>query len=256
MLVRFGNKRRLAGELYSHFPEHRMRIELFFGAGGSYFNMPKPKYAILNDLDDDVTNLYIVLQNNYQQLQNEIAKLPISMSLMKYWKVNLETDPVKKAVRFLFLSNFSYLGKGDTIRLGLDNAKQSLLDSIEPCFLQIANAKILNVDFRNVLEKISFTKGLNDKEKAFAYLDPVYLDTINNYRVPKWTKDDTIDCLEIMCNSGIKSAMSEFSHPFVIKEAKRRDLRIITIGERSNIKNKKIEILITNYDSNQHSLKL
>ncbi len=251
ILVRMGNKRRIIKEISKYFPNHRMRIELFFGAGGSFFNLPKPKYSIINDLDDDVSNLYLVIQNQKEKLRHEIEILPISETLIKYWKKNQEQDPIKKAIRFLLLSNFTYLGKGDTLRLGLDNSKKSILKNLDQTFEELKNCKITNRDFREVLPSISFTKGLNDKENCFMFLDPCYLDTEMTYRVPKWTEKDMIDCLELMVNCGIKCGMSEFNHPLVIAEAKKRGLNIITIGERSNIKNKRVEIYITNYSLDQ-----
>lgn len=255
ILTRLGNKRRLAMSLYEHFPHHRMRIELFFGAGGSYFYMPPAKYAILNDLDDDVTNLYTVILNNKSDLIQAIELMPISTSLVKYWKPKTEMDPIKKALRFLLLSNFTYLGKGDTLRLGLDNAKESLITRIEPTFLQLKNAKITNFDFREVIGKISFSEGLNDKSSAFVYLDPVYLDTDHYYKVPKWTSTDTEDCFKIMANSGIKCAMSEFAHEQVMDFASDYKMNVIKIKERQNIKSRSQEILITNYRNNQTSIK-
>ncbi|WP_395974217.1 DNA adenine methylase [Chryseobacterium cucumeris] len=251
ILTRLGNKRKMVKDIAGYFPSHRMRIELFFGAGGSYFYLPKPKYAIVNDLDDDVFNLYMVIKNNLEEFRQEIQIVPITESLLKYWKQNEEIDPVKKAVRFIFLSNFSYMGKGDTLRLGLDNAKVSILKNLNATFEALENVKIMNRDFRDVLSKISFTKGLNDKDKCFVYLDPVYLDTEHFYRVPNWKNEDSLDCLEIVANCGIKSAMSEFDHPFIITEAKRLNLNIIPIKSRANIKNRRTEILITNYDFNQ-----
>ncbi|KGO89568.1 DNA adenine methylase [Flavobacterium suncheonense] len=254
ILTRMGNKRRIIKKIASYFPEHRLRIELFFGAGGSYFYLPKPKYSILNDLDNDVTNLYLIVQNHKAELIKQIEILPISEGLIKYWKQNQETEPIKKAIRFLFLSNFTYLGKGDTLRVGLDNAKQTLLKNIDSTFNHLTDCKILNRDFRDVLKCISFSKGLNDKENCFIFLDPIYHETEYVYNVPKWTQKDTIDCLDLMVNCGIKSAMSEFNHPFVVSEAKKRGLNIITIGERANIKNRKTEILITNYELSQIQL--
>lgn len=254
ILTRMGNKRRLANKLAAHFPPHKMRIDLFFGAGGAFFKLPTPKYSILNDLDDDVTNLYKILLTAPQELYRAIEIMPIAESLMRHWYKHTETDPIKKALRFLLLSNFSYLGTGRTLRVGLDNAKETLLSNIYPTFEIIKNCKILNKDFRDVIPSISFTKGLNDRENCFVYLDPVYLDTEHNYRVPKWTKDDTVDCLEIMNNCGIRSAMSEFSHPTVVAEAKQRGLNIIPIGERSNIKSRSVEILITNFDHSQYKM--
>ena len=253
ILTRLGNKRKMKTDLAKYFPKHRMRIELFFGAGGSYFYLPEPKYSIVNDLDDDVTNLYMIIQNDIERLRKEIEILPVSESLLKYWKQNPETEPIKKAVRFLFLSNLTYMGKGDTLRFGLDNAKKSILKNMDTTFKKLQNVKIMNRDFREVLPAISFTKGQNDKEKCFVYLDPIYLDTEHYYRVPNWIKTDTIDCLDIMVNCGIKSAMSEFDHPFVIAEAEKRGLNIIYLRERANIKNRRVEILITNYEAKQGS---
>ena len=137
MLTRLGNKRRMAQQLYSHFPKHKMRIELFFGAGGSYFYTPQCEYAILNDLDDDVFNLYHVLLNHKEELIYQIKLLPISSSLVKFWKKENESTPITKAVRFLLLSNFTYLGKGDTLRIGLCNAKPNLIGAIERTFLKL-----------------------------------------------------------------------------------------------------------------------
>lgn len=254
ILTRLGNKQGIASEVYPHFPTHKMRIELFFGAGGSFFNMPRSKYAILNDLDDDVTNLYLVLQERKEEFYNAVKLMPVSASLVKYWKKHRETDPLKKALRFLLLSNFTYLGKGDTLRLGLDNTKQLILSKIEPTFELLSDVKITNYDFRKVLSKISFDKNVLSRDDSFVYLDPVYLDTEHYYKVPEWTKNDTFDCFEIMSNSGIKCAMSEFDHPFILKEAKKRGFNIIQLQERQNIKNRRHELLITNYRAKQYKL--
>jgi len=41
--------------------------------------------------------------------------------------------------------------------------------------------------------------------------------------------------------------MAEFNNPFILNQAKERNLNVITIGERQNLKNRRTEILITNY---------
>lgn len=247
MLTRLGNKKNLIGAIHKYFPTHKMRIELFFGAGGAFFNMPKAKYNILNDLDDDVVNLYLTLQNDKEGLYRAIDKIPVASSLIKYYKASNEVDPIQKAVRFLLLSNFTYLGKGDTLRLGLDNTKRLLLESIDVVFEQIKHAQITNYDFREVIGKISFSETVLSKSDAFVYLDPVYLDTVSFYKVPNWRKEDTIDCFNLMSDCGIKCAMSEFDHPTVLHEAQRRGFKVIGISSRQNIKNRRTEVLITNY---------
>lgn len=254
ILTRLGNKRQLKNELQANFPPHRMRIELFFGAGGSFFYLPIPKFSILNDFDDDVTNLYLVLLDKKEELKREIELLPISESLIKYWRKNTEAHPIKKAVRFLLLSNFTYLGKGDTIRLGIDHCKRNLIERLDPTFEMLQNSKITNVDFRDVLGKISFHKDVTLKSDCFVYLDPVYFGTEHYYRVPNWTLKDTEDCFIIMDTCGIKCAMSEFDSLEVLKLAKKYGMNVIYLKDRQNIKNKRQEILITNYESDQLQL--
>lgn len=233
--------------LYPYFPPHKMRIDLFFGAGGAYFNLPKPKFAILNDLDDEVTNLYLIVQTRKEELIEELRKLPISTNMVRYWKTHHEADDLRKALRFLFLSNFTMMGKGDTLRLGYSNTKQVTIDSINRCFQELGNVKITNDDFRDVIPKLQFTKGVCTKTDAFVYMDPIYLDTIHTYKVPKWSIDDTMDCFDIIQKCGIRSGMSEFDHPMIIKEAKKRGFRIIFLTERRNISNRRREVLIANY---------
>ncbi|ADY51534.1 D12 class N6 adenine-specific DNA methyltransferase [Pseudopedobacter saltans DSM 12145] len=247
ILTRLGNKKRHAADIYKYFMPHKMRIELFFGAGGAFFNMPRPRYAVLNDFDDEVFNLYTVLKNSRTALECELKQMPVSTTLLKFWKENKEIDPVTKACRFLLLSNFTYLGKGDTLRIGISNVKQNILNNISSTLERLGDYQITNYDFRQVINKINFSEGLLVKEDCFCYLDPVYLDTEHFYNVPNWSVSDTIDCLDLMLNCGINCAMSEFNHDTVLKEAEKRNLFIVPIGERRNIKNRRIEILILNY---------
>ena len=41
--------------------------------------------------------------------------------------------------------------------------------------------------------------------------------------------------------------MSEFDNPMILDLAKQMNLNVIIIGERQNMKNRKTEILVTNY---------
>lgn len=248
ILTRLGNKKGLKSSLATNFPKHRLRIEYFFGAGGSFFYLPKPKFSILNDFDDDVTNLYLVLLDQKEELIKQIEMMPISESLIKHYKNNLETHPIRKAIRFLLLSNFTYLGKGDCLRLGIDHSKRNLLNRIEPTFLMLKDCKITNVDFRDVLKKISFAEDVTPKKDSFGYLDPVYLDTEHNYKVPTWTVNETKACFDIMYNSGINHAMSEFNSEPVLDFASDYKMNVIKLKNRRNLKNNRHEILITNYN--------
>lgn len=250
ILRRNGNKTKIAPNIQAYFPDHKTYIEPFFGAGGMFFNKPRAKHNFLNDLDDDVFNLFMVIKDHRSLLYKAIEEMPIHQSLMKYWKKAEEKDPVWKAVRFLFLSNFTYLSKGYNVRFTADNSKEILLSRIEPTFERMSNAKFMNCDFRDVLKNISFQceHGLNKKEDSFIYSDPPYFET-NGWYKHKFNSNDVIDHFGVLVNSGIRFATSEFDSGFILEIAKQYGLNVIDICERRNLKNRRKEVLITNYES-------
>jgi DNA adenine methylase len=91
ILRRNGNKFQSAAKILPYFPDHKIYIEPFFGAGGMFFNKPKAKYNFLNDIDDDVFNLFMVVKNEKDELYKRIYQMPIHATLMKHWK-NRQTE--------------------------------------------------------------------------------------------------------------------------------------------------------------------
>ena len=250
ILRRLGNKGKIADKIQCYFPEHKIYIEPFFGAGGMFFNKPKVKYNIVNDLDSDVFNLFQVVMNNREELEKAFLLMPIHSDLLDYWKNNEETEPIKKALRFLFLSNLTVMGTGNSIQGGVYNDKVSFYEKIEPCFKFLDNVKMFNTDYKDFLNKkiafgdSGFSCGINE---TFIYCDPPYLGTDSNYS-NNFTEEQTEDLFNTLQETKCKFSISEFDHPFVISEAKKRGLNVIYIGERQNLKNRRTEILITNYE--------
>jgi len=261
ILRRLGNKKKIAQQIQAYFPPHKIYIEPFFGAGGMFFNKPKAKYNIVNDLDSDVFNLFQVVMNQKEELEKAFYMMPIHSDLLDYWKVNQETDPIKKALRFLFLSNFTLNGTGSSVRHqvssgagGVKDSKDSFKKELENTFLLLHDCNFTNFDFKKFLDKLGFhNDGRNDEEKTLIYCDPPYLDTTDNYS-NSFTHQDSADLFDCLQNTGCKFAYSEFDHPFILEQAKERNLNVITIGERQNLKNRRTEILVTNYKTNQLSL--
>lgn len=247
LLRRLGSKNRLADKILQYFPEHKLYIEPFFGAGGIFFNKPKAQYNILNDLDSDVYNLFMVVMNKKDELIKQFIQMPIHEDLFKYWKNNKETDPIRKALRFLFLSNYGFYGIGRTLKFESTNTSKILLDNIEETQKYLFGCQFMNTDFRNVLKKIAF-RQIEQKDETFIYCDPPYLDTENNYEY-SFTKKDNEDLFKMLIDSKCKFAISEFNNPFILEQAKKYGLTINVIGERQTIKNRQTEILITNYQS-------
>lgn len=212
ILRRLGNKTQLAAKIVPYFPEHSIYIEPCFGAGGMFFNKPKVKYNFLNDIDNDIFNLFMVVKNNREELYRQIELLPVHQSLMRFWKKNQEQDPIWKAIRFLFVSNFTYLSKGYSLKFTADNPKAILLRNIEPTFLRLSEAKLMNEDFFSVLKNISFhdKSKLCTKASSFIYADWPYLGTDGNYKHGTWNEETINSALDMLAGSGIRDPLGRF----------------------------------------------
>lgn len=250
ILRRIGNKQQIADQILAHFPYHKIYVEPFFGAGGMFFNKPKTQYNIVNDLDSDVYNLFKVLIDKKQELLDAFFIMPIHQDLLNYWRLNKETEPIKKALRFLLLSNFTFLGKQDTLRSNPDNSKNILLSKIDQTYKLIYDVQFFNKDFRKFLKNLSLYSEKRDLIKeTFIYSDSPYLNTVDTYSDSEtWIEKDAADLFDSLQLTGCKFGYSEFDHPFILNQAKERGLNIIEIGERKNLKNTRMEILITNFN--------
>lgn len=247
LLHRLGNKTLLVKHgLLHYFPPHDLYVELFFGAGGVFFNKPKAKFNVCNDVDSDVYNLFQTIKTRKEDLREVFSKVPKHQDLLEYWKKNQEPDPVYKAARFLFLSNFTYLGKGQTLGLGFTNDKQITLDRFDETYDYIQDVQFLNSDFRDVPKKISLKQPEN-KERAFIYADPPYLDTDNNYS-QGFKESDTEDLFLMLSSSDVRFAISEFDHPKILELAEHYNLLVLKLGERRNLGNRRMEVLVCNYE--------
>lgn len=242
ILRRLGNKSQIAVEIQKYFPQHNIYVEPFFGAGGMFFNKPKAKYNIVNDLDSDVFNLFQVVSNNKEELEQQFRMMPIHSDLLAYWKNNNEATPIKKALRFLFISNITFMGAGASMRYGTENPKNVLYDNLNRTFELIHDVQFSNICFRD------FFNILRDRnsEGSFIYCDPPYLDSDDNYS-HSFKEQDASDLFDCLIETGCKFAYSEFNNPFILEQAEKRGLNVITIGERQNLKNRRTEILVTNY---------
>jgi DNA adenine methylase len=244
ILRRLGNKTAIAKDIIPYFPYHKIYIEPFFGAGGMFFNKPKAKYNIVNDLDSDVFNLFQVVMNQKEELEKAFCIMPIHSDLLQYWKVNKETDPIKKALRFLFLSNFTFLGTGNSLNFCIEKPKQIIIQNINTISELLCDVMFMNCDFRDI--KKNLNKFELHKEDYFWYVDPPYLGTDDNYS-NSFTEEDCSDLFDCLIDTECKFAYSEFNHPFILNQAKERGLNVHIIGERQNLKNRRTEILVTNY---------
>ena len=245
-----GCKAKLAEKILSFFPLHDIYIEPFFGTGSIFFAKPLAKYNFLNDIDNDVYNLFKQLIENPRKLYSILRLLPVHETTFKEFLKTKSQDPIMQAARFLYLSNYSLLGTSSALRLANDYVKKILLQNIKNISInKLKDAKFMNCDFREILGKV----GIRDrnighaKNRIFIYCDPPYIGTNHNYS-NNWTESDLNDLIEMLINYKAKFAISEFDSEIIREKAKHYGLEINYIAERQTLKNRNTDILLTNYN--------
>ena len=233
ILQRMGNKRALTKEIVKNFPEHSIYIEPFFGAGGIFFWKEKVQYNFLNDLDDEVYNLFKVIKEKPQQFENLLRIAPKNRGLFSYWKNNTEKHSVWRAVRFVYMSNFSFMSGGETLKVGTSNCKKLTLRRIKQTLDMLEDTIFDNKNYDEFLSGISLREN-KGKNKIFIYCDPPYVKTAQKYNTPKWRAEDLDKLLKFLVNFGEKFAVSEFDTEEVLEAAEKYRLKVIDVRIRRN----------------------
>jgi len=239
ILDRLGNKRKIAKDIIKYFPKHTLFVDMFFGAGGLFFNKPKSKYNVVNDINDDVYNLFRQVVDNKEELLETFLLTPICETQFKEWaEGKRENSNVLNAVRFLFLSNFPLYGSGSTLRFGAIERKKYVQERIDACFRFLSNVQIMNEDYKNVISKIGF-RHERDKKSTLIYADPPYINTKQPYDTEnKWKLSDFQNLLDLLIDSKCLFAVSEFYSEIIEEEAKKRGLYLHNVLKRHTVRNR------------------
>jgi DNA adenine methylase len=249
-IKRLGTKTKIMQKLIALFPEHDAFIEPFSGSGSVFFNKPQALYNFLNDADANIALTYNMLQDPEQTaaLIDYLEFVPYSVQIWEQIKVLQPQNDIERVAKFLILSNWGYMGMPFALTIGLDDSKYQMLKLINATVKRLANGKIKwhSCDFEKFLASVRVRES-KEEDKTFIYCDPPYLNTDNNYDTPAWKVED-LERLILACQSkGCKFAISEFDSPDVLALQEKYGLRLNIIGEVNNLKNRRTEILLTNY---------
>lgn len=101
-----GGKWRLAPWIVAHFPPHRVYIEPFAGAASVLLRKNRAVVEVLNDLNDDVVNLFRVLRDpvSAEALRVATELTPYSRGEWEHSWHGAPTEPIEAARRYLLRS--------------------------------------------------------------------------------------------------------------------------------------------------------
>lgn len=189
-----GGKRQIVEILRNYIPErYNTYIEPFVGGGALLFEI-MPEKAIINDINEELINAYIVIRDKVESL---IEDLRTHLNTPEYYyRIRSidprKLDPVKRASRFIYLNKTCYNGlyrensKGEfNVPFGYyKNPKILDEENLRAVsrYLNSSQVTILNRDFREVCYMA--------KSGDFVYLDPPYYSENGVSCFTKYTKYD------------------------------------------------------------------
>lgn len=119
-----GSKWRIADWIISFFPEHHSYLEPFFGSGAVLFNKERSNIETVNDLDNDVVNLFEWIKNDPERLAKEIYYTPYARQIYEDSFNRVPKNSLYKAVNFYIKLNMGHGFRTNGKKVGWKNDVQ------------------------------------------------------------------------------------------------------------------------------------
>lgn len=264
-----GGKRQLLSEISPLIPgEFDKYFEPFVGAGAVIFDL-LPNKAVINDLNNELINVYKVIKDNPDELIDLLKEHTNNNNKEYFYKVreldrqtNYDTlSDIYKASRTIYLNKTAYNGLYRVNKSGQFNTpwgrykNPKILDADNILsmskYFNSKDIKILNCDYKNALNSVN--KG------DFVYLDPPYLPISSSSAFTSYTADGfgiqqqeelkkTCDMLDKL---GVKFLLSNSYHSFLLDLYKDYNIKIVearrSVNSKGHKRGKIREILVRNY---------
>lgn len=266
-----GGKRQLLHEIMPLIPKKvSMYVEPFVGGGAVLFEY-QPKKAIINDLNEELMNVYKVIKESPNELIELLIIHQEKNSKEYFYEIRaLDREEnyinnltnVERAARIIYLNKTCYNGLFRVNSLGQFNTpygryknpnivNETLIFAMSNYFNN-NDIKIMNTDYKDTL--------LNLDDESFVYFDPPYLpisasSSFTSYTENGFSLEQQIELKE-QCDKlnrhGIKFLLSNSDHPIIRDLYRDYHIKIIkakrAINSKANKRGEISEVLVYNYD--------
>lgn len=202
----YGAKWRLAPFIVAAMPKHHVYVEPFFGLGSVFLQKPRATCEVVNDLSDEVINVFTMLRDRGAELARAIELTPYSRT--EYVRAYERTeDPLESARRFIFRST---AGIGTNSSVKCNGFRTSLCDikhatatswaNLPPHYAPIiARLRGVIIEHRPAMQIMA----QYDAAHTLHYCDPPYLaktrkDRTQGYAHEMQTEDEHIELLTFL----------------------------------------------------------
>lgn len=266
-----GGKRQLLKEIRKHIPDKfSTYYEPFLGGGAVLFEL-QPNRAVVNDINEELMNVYLVIKDHVEELIEELKKHDKENSREYYYEIrSLDRDKdkynqlsnIQRASRIIYLNKTCYNGLFRVNSQGQFNVPYGRYKNPD-----IVNEVTLRA-VSNYFNKANITFKCGDFEEAvkgarkgsFVYLDPPYdpvsdTSSFTGYDINGFDKEEQIR-LKNLCDKlnkkGVKFLLSNSATDFILDLYKDYNITIVqanrAINSKANKRGKVDEVLVKNYD--------
>lgn len=175
-----GSKWSIADWIISHFPEHHSYLEPFFGSGAVLFKKPRSNIETINDLDDNVVNLFEWIKRDPERLAHEIYWTPYARAIYEEAFASAPQDSLEKAVNFYIKLNMGHGFRTNGEKVGWKNDVQgrekayaaqdwiNLTEKIMQAAQRLRGVQIENKQAVDLIQRFNYSNVL-------IYADPPYV---------------------------------------------------------------------------------
>lgn len=189
-----GGKKNLATRLVALIDRarHDIYAEPFVGMGGVFLRRrSQPKSEVINDLSEDVSTFFRILQRHYVPFMD---MLRFQVTTRAGFDRLIITPPetltdLERAARFLYLQRTAYGGKVAGRNFGVSPERPGRFDvtklgpMLEDLHLRLAGVVIERLGYAEFIERY-------DRPGALFYLDPPYYGSEGDYGRALFSRDD------------------------------------------------------------------
>ncbi|WP_094603440.1 hypothetical protein SPSIL_014920 [Sporomusa silvacetica DSM 10669] len=171
-----GAKWRLADWIVSQLPPHKVYYEPFFGSGAVFFTKQPSGTETINDIDENIVNLFRVIRDSADELARLIELTPYSRSELHECE-NIVGNDIERARRFLVRVWQSYGGKTYCNTSWAHDRTNTVFRPKYWCKLPdrlldvVERVKMAQIENMNAIELIE----MYNRENTLLYIDPPYL---------------------------------------------------------------------------------
>ncbi len=175
-----GSKWSLANWIISYFPRHHSYLEPFFGSGAVLFNKPRSNIETVNDLDNNVVNLFECIRENPQKLAQMLYMTPYAREVYESAFKEISEDKFEAALNFYIRLNMGHGFRTSGERVGWKNDVQgrersyasqdwcNLPGKIMQAAERLRGVQIENRPAVELIERFNF-------KNVLIYCDPPYM---------------------------------------------------------------------------------